>query len=376
VQESIPIYLAAIGPKNTALGGEIADGWLPTLLSPEHLDEFRPLLAEGAARTPGKSLEGFDIAPDGERDGLRRRRRRPGRHAALPRAVHRWMGSREQNFYNGLAVRYGFGDAARRVQDLYLDGKRDEAGAALPDELIDRVTLCGPAGQVRERLEVYSAAGRRDHDRLPHGLHGGRAARAAPAGRRAGRRLTRVQIFLGAFGDPGHAFPMLALGSRLVERGHTVCLQTWKRWEHDARAAGMEFAAAPEYQVFPTEGEPLKPYAAAVQAARETVPQIARFAPDLAVSDILTPAPALAAELCGVPLASLVPHVLPLGAPGHPVYSIGARLPRTRFGRRGWRSADRLVRTGLEQGRGSTTSADGAWVSGRCPTCTRDSRAP
>lgn len=160
-----------------------------------------------------------------------------------------------------------------------------------------------------------------------------------------------MRIFLGAFGDPGHAFPMLALGERLVQRGHEVELQTWRRWEGDARAAGMTFAAAPEYRVFPTQDRPLKPYAAAVRAARETVPAVAAFAPDLAVSDVLTPAPALAAELCDVPVATLVPHVFPMAAPGHPVFSIGARRPRTRLGRRCWRSADRLVRGGLELGR-------------------------
>jgi len=160
-----------------------------------------------------------------------------------------------------------------------------------------------------------------------------------------------VRILLGAFGDPGHAFPMLALGERLVQCGHAVALQTWRRWSPDVERAGMTFLPAPEYQVFPTRERPLKPYAAAVMAARETVPQVRSFAPDVAVSDVLTPAPALAAELCGVPVASLVPHVLPAAGPGHPVYSIGARLPRTRFGREGWRSAGRVVRGGLELGR-------------------------
>ncbi len=159
VQASIPIYLAAIGPKNTTLAGEIADGWLPTLLSPEHLDEFRPLLAAGAARVAGKTLEGFDIAPmvnvmisddvAAARDAMR----------PFLALYIGGMGSREQNFYNGLAVRYGFADAAREVQDLYLDGKRDEAAAALPDALIDAVTLCGPADRVRDRLAVYAEAG-------------------------------------------------------------------------------------------------------------------------------------------------------------------------------------------------------------------------
>jgi hypothetical protein len=69
------------------------------------------------------------------------------------------MGSRDRNFYNQLACRYGFEDAARRVQDLYLEGKRDEAAAALPDELIDTVTLCGPRDAVRERLSILRDAG-------------------------------------------------------------------------------------------------------------------------------------------------------------------------------------------------------------------------
>jgi len=158
VQERIPIYLAAIGPKNTALAGEIADGWIPTLFAPEHVAEFRTYLQEGADRA-GKSLDGFDIAPTVNvlvTDDLA-----TGRDAMRPYLALYigGMGSRRQNFYNRLAVRYGFEAAAKTVQDLYLDGKREEAGAALPDELIDLVTLCGPKDHVRERLAVYRDAG-------------------------------------------------------------------------------------------------------------------------------------------------------------------------------------------------------------------------
>jgi F420-dependent oxidoreductase-like protein len=158
VQERIPIYLAAIGPRNTALAGEIADGWIPTLFAPEHVADFRTHLQEGADRA-GRSLEHFDIAPTVNvlvTDDLA-----SGRDAMRPYLALYvgGMGSREQNFYNRLAVRYGFADAAKRVQDLYLEGKREEAGAALPDELIDLVTLCGPKQHVRERLGVYRDAG-------------------------------------------------------------------------------------------------------------------------------------------------------------------------------------------------------------------------
>src|SRR5215203_4128217 len=156
-----------------------------------------------------------------------------------------------------------------------------------------------------------------------------RRARRAPSAARAAHRGVRedagMKVFLGAFGDAGHAFPMLALGEGLVARGHEVALQTWDRWEAATVAAGMTYVRAPEYQVFPTDKLPLKPYAAAVRAARVTVPQIEGLAPDVVVSDVLTPAPALAGELCGLPVATLVPDVHPALEPGFPIYSIGAR---------------------------------------------------
>jgi F420-dependent oxidoreductase-like protein len=159
VQESIPIYIASIGPKNTQLTGEIADGWLPIFFSPEHVDESRALLEEGAARA-GRSLDGdFDIAPgvnvaiDDDVDSARDRMRH---FIAL---YVGGMGSRDRNFYNQLVQRYGFEDAAREIQDLYLDGKKDEAAAAVPAELIDTVTLVGPREKVRDRLAVYRDAG-------------------------------------------------------------------------------------------------------------------------------------------------------------------------------------------------------------------------
>jgi UDP:flavonoid glycosyltransferase YjiC (YdhE family) len=177
-------------------------------------------------------------------------------------------------------------------------------------------------------------------------------AAGAPGGRGApGRGGRPLRIFLGAFGDPGHAFPMLALGERLVDRGHTVALQTWRRWREPSEAAGMAFLAAPEYQVFPTRERPMTPYAAAVRAARETVPAVEAFRPDVAVADILTAAPALAAELRGVPVATLVPHVHPWPPPGAPPFSIGARRPRTRAGALAWRAFDPAVAHGLEVGR-------------------------
>ena len=160
VQERIPIYIASIGPKNTQLTGEIADGWLPIFFSPEHVDESRALLEEGAARA-GRTL------------GPRASTSRPSVNVAIDDDVDRardqmryfialyvgGMGSRERNFYNQLVQRYGFEDAAREIQDLYLEGKKDEAAAAVPAELIDMITLVGPRDKVRDRLEVYRDAG-------------------------------------------------------------------------------------------------------------------------------------------------------------------------------------------------------------------------
>ena len=113
----------------------------------------------------------------------------------------------------------------------------------------------------------------------------------------------------------------------------------------------MRFAAAPEYDVFPTLEKPLKPYQAAVRASAETGRLIEEFDPEVVVADILTVAGALAAEVSGRPWVTLIPHVLPVFEPGWPPYSIGARLPRTPVGRLLWRSMGPLLRGGLEQGR-------------------------
>src|SRR5437660_4893430 len=130
-QERIPIYLAAIGPKNTALAGEIADGWIPTFFSPEYVSEFRALLEEGAARA-GRSLDGFDIAPTVNAYVSDDRVYASIRMRSVLALYIGGIGSRQHNCYNNLVRRYGFEDAAREVQDLYLNGKKAEAGEAIP----------------------------------------------------------------------------------------------------------------------------------------------------------------------------------------------------------------------------------------------------
>ncbi len=166
------------------------------------------------------------------------------------------------------------------------------------------------------------------------------------------------RILLGAFGDPGHAFPMIALARGLAARGHDVTVQTWERWRAPIEAEGLGFATAPEYDVFPIapldedgRPRPLDFYEAIVHATRDTLPLLRELQPDVVVADILTLAPALCAEIDDIPYATLIPHVNPHNESHAPIYSIGARLPRTALGRAFWRRASKPVRDGLERGR-------------------------
>ena len=160
-----------------------------------------------------------------------------------------------------------------------------------------------------------------------------------------------MRLLLGAFGDPGHAFPMIALGRALRAGGHDVTLQTASQWEEVVRGEGLAFAPAPEYPVFPTAEAPLKPYQAVLRATEETQPLITECDPEIVVHDILTLAPALAAERAGVKVATLVPHVDPRTAPGAPPYSVGALPPRTAVGRKLWGTLRPATNRGLESGR-------------------------
>ena len=158
IQERIPIFLAVLGPKNVALAGEIADGWLPVFFSPEHTKALRGPLEEGAARA-GRSLDDFRICPSvnvmiGDDIESARNAMRP-----ILALYVGGMGSREQNFYNRLVSSYGFESAAREVQELYLAGKRTEAMFALPDELIDLVSIVGPRDKAKEKIRAFKEAG-------------------------------------------------------------------------------------------------------------------------------------------------------------------------------------------------------------------------
>ena len=148
LRADIPIYLAALGPKNVALAAEIADGWLPIFVTPERFDDaFGASLAGAPAgfeiAATVSVLVGDDVAA--LHDALRP-------HVAL---YVGGMGAKGRNFYNALVRRYGWEEEAERIQELYLAGKQREAIAAVPDELVDAVSLVGPKERVAERLEAW-----------------------------------------------------------------------------------------------------------------------------------------------------------------------------------------------------------------------------
>src|SRR5215207_5712370 len=160
-----------------------------------------------------------------------------------------------------------------------------------------------------------------------------------------------LRLLVAAFGDPGHAFPAIALARELRRRGHEVVVETWERWREPVEAEGLAFTGAQEYTVYPPPGPDTPDGQTAAAAARALARLMERFEPDLVVSDILTLAPTLAAEIAGVPHATLIPHVYPVQQPGMPMYSLGLRPPRTGFGRLAWRATDPLLAMGLRRGR-------------------------
>ena len=154
-----------------------------------------------------------------------------------------------------------------------------------------------------------------------------------------------------AFGDAGHAFPAFALARELHRRGHEVLVESWEEWAEAIEGEGLRFQAAQEYMVFPPPGPDTPQGKIVADAARALAGLMEEFRPDLVVSDILTRAPALAAEVAGVAQATLIPHVYPVQEPGQPVYSLGFRPARTPAGRALWRATMPVLEGGLRQGR-------------------------
>ncbi len=159
-RKDIPIYCGAMAPKSQAQTAELADGLLLTRMHPERSDVIAPHLQEGFAKAGGgKSLERFDVAPTiavivgDDLDACR---------APLKMSLAQYiggMGAREKNFYKEYIERVGYGEAAERIQSLYLAGKKAEAIAAVPDELVDTLHLVGPAGRIRERVQRWKGSG-------------------------------------------------------------------------------------------------------------------------------------------------------------------------------------------------------------------------
>ncbi len=160
-----------------------------------------------------------------------------------------------------------------------------------------------------------------------------------------------MRFLVAAFGDPGHVFPAISLGRALRGRGHEVTIETWEERRQAVEGAGLGFAAAEEYRMFPPPDPDSADGDHAAAAARALLPLLEELRPDAVVSDILTLAPSLAAERAGVPLATLIPHIYPVVEPGLPFFAVGLQPPRTPVGRAVWRTGQRALDIGLEHGR-------------------------
>jgi F420-dependent oxidoreductase-like protein len=168
ISEHIPIYLAAVGPKNLELAGELADGWLAIFYAPQFAPEQLERVRSGRSRV-GKNLDGFDVVPSvplvvGADPRLCADQVRG--YAAL---YIGGMGSRDRNFYNALAVRMGFGETASMVQDLFLSQRHRDAMAAVPFDFIDQTSLLGDRDRIAERFQILAASGVTTCALVPHG---------------------------------------------------------------------------------------------------------------------------------------------------------------------------------------------------------------
>jgi F420-dependent oxidoreductase-like protein len=156
LREDIPIYLAAEGPKNIAMAGELCDGWLALFYSPHHDEFYREVLAEGLSRPNARrSSEEFEVAAtvplivtedvEGAADALR----------PMYALYFGGMGARSTNFHANVAIRMGYEEEVAKIQDLYLSGHKEEAAAAIPTKLIEQLTLIGPKDKIRDGLEAW-----------------------------------------------------------------------------------------------------------------------------------------------------------------------------------------------------------------------------
>ncbi len=161
---ALKIYTASISPNGMECAGEVSDGVFPVWMNPARFDVFEESLEKGFAKAGGgKSLEDFEIAPFVTclmSDDIEKCRAPIKSNMAL---YIGGMGARDKNFYNDYAKRLGYEEAAVKIQDLFLDGKKQEAAAAVPDALVDDVALVGPEARIRDRLQIWKEAGKKKH---------------------------------------------------------------------------------------------------------------------------------------------------------------------------------------------------------------------
>jgi alkanesulfonate monooxygenase SsuD/methylene tetrahydromethanopterin reductase-like flavin-dependent oxidoreductase (luciferase family) len=163
-EQPIPIYAATLTPAGVQAAAEVADGFFPVWMDPDQFKVFQEPIEKGFATAGGgKSLASFDVAPFvavNMGDDIAACMAPLKEHMAL---YIGGMGARDKNFYTDYATRLGFGEAARKVQDLYLAGKKEAAAAAVPEALVDACHLVGPPARIRDRLQRWTAAGKQRH---------------------------------------------------------------------------------------------------------------------------------------------------------------------------------------------------------------------
>ncbi|HEY7938884.1 MAG TPA: LLM class F420-dependent oxidoreductase [Acidimicrobiales bacterium] len=161
VRDRIPVWVASLGPKNVAMTAEVADGWLPLFFLPEKVKDVWGADLDAGRAKRSADLDTLQIAAGGllaigDGDDVKELRNLARPMAAL---YIGGMGAKGRNFYNALVRRYGYEQEAEEIQDLYLAGKKDEAAAKVPEDLLEAITLCGPEGYVADRIAAYGEAG-------------------------------------------------------------------------------------------------------------------------------------------------------------------------------------------------------------------------
>ena len=161
VRDRIPVWVASLGPKNVAMTAEVADGWLPLFFLPEKAKDVWGADLDAGRAKRSADLDTLQIAAGGllaigDGDDVKELRNLARPMAAL---YIGGMGAKGRNFYNALVRRYGYEQEAEEIQDLYLAGKKDEAAAKVPEDLLEAITLCGPEGYVADRIAAYGEAG-------------------------------------------------------------------------------------------------------------------------------------------------------------------------------------------------------------------------